>query len=432
MKKLTLIFVGLLAITFRSSGYGYSYINSYADGFVFDEMGITFAVYPDGEFDFYLANGQQSNTVSNGYVNVTFNSGYNYNPYVQYDDFGAVIQVENVPIWYDYYGRVTQIGDVMINYNNRRVCQVGGLYVHYNSYGYYAYHTGYINTWNPYFVFRPFYVAFARPVVNMCFVRQTPYRQYYTPVRYAYYRPYVQNVRPCYATIGHTYRPSGHGVAHARYTQTAGRGEVPVRRERSTVTTAQSSQQRPAVNRSSVSERSAVQPSQVRNAPSVSQRPTATQTSRPVNDANNVRVQSTRPQAASTQSRPVQSAPVRTGAQTQSSSSNRPVSTQPRTAATSTRSTSQVRQNMPAQNSMSSKPASSVSRTQATRTTAKPQSNVSSTPSRSAAGNSGTRPSSVSSSRGTSTVAKAPSTRASAPSSAVKSGAARTTVKRSN
>lgn len=243
MKKITLILASIFAIAIQSMAYGYGRgnINSYADAFVFDEMGVTFSVYPDGEFDFYLAGAHQSATIGNGYVSATFNSGYNYNPYVQYDDFGAVIQVENVPVWYDYYGRVTQIGDVMINYRNRMVCQVGGMYVHYNRHGHYAYHTGFINTWNPYFVYRPFYVAFTRPVINMCFVRTTPYRQYYTPVRYTYYRPYVRNTRPCYATIGHTYRPrGGNGVAHASYRQSAGRGEVAFKRERRTVTTASS------------------------------------------------------------------------------------------------------------------------------------------------------------------------------------------------
>lgn len=241
MKKLTLLLASVFGIAMQSlaHGYGHAPINSYADAFVFDEMGVTFSVYPDGEFDFYMDGLNHSTTMSNGFVDVTFNSGYNYNPYVQYDDFGAVIQVENVPIYYDYYGRVNQIGDVMINYRNRRVCQVGGLRVFYNRRGYYAYHTGFINVWNPYFVYRPFYVAFARPAVNLCFVRPTPYRQYYRPVRYTYYRPYVTNVRPCYATIGTVYRPrSGYGQVHARYTQAPRRNERPVMRERRKITTA--------------------------------------------------------------------------------------------------------------------------------------------------------------------------------------------------
>lgn len=238
MKKLTLLLASVFAIALQSfaHGYGHARINSYADAFVFDEMGVTFSVYPDGEFDFYMDNVMQS-TVSNGFVDVTFNSGYNYNPYVQYDDFGAVIQVENVPIYYDYYGRVSQIGDVLINYRNRRVCQVGGLRVFYNRHGHYAYHTGFINVWNPYFVYRPFYVAFARPAINLCFVRTTPYRQYYRPVRYTYYRPYVTNIRPCYATVGTVYRPrSGYGQVHGRYSQAPRSGERPVMRERRKIT----------------------------------------------------------------------------------------------------------------------------------------------------------------------------------------------------
>lgn len=253
MKKLTLILAsvfGLVSVS-MAHGYGHAQINSYADAFVFDEMGVTFSVYPDGEFDFYMDGLNQSSTVSNGYVDVTFNSGYNYSPYVQYDDFGAVIQVENVPIYYDYYGRVSQVGDVLINYRNRRVCQVGGLNVFYNRHGHYAYHTGFINVWNPYFVYRPFYVAFARPAINLCFVRTNPYRQYYRPVRYAYYRPYVRNVRPCYATAGTVYRPrSGFGQVHGRYTQTANRGERPVMRERRKITTATANARPAATNRS--------------------------------------------------------------------------------------------------------------------------------------------------------------------------------------
>ncbi|MFC2176266.1 hypothetical protein ACFLR1_04785 [Bacteroidota bacterium] len=237
MKKLKLVLASVLLIATHSMAHGnkHSSIRSYADAFVFDELGVTFSVFPDGEFDFYLPEPNCSNTVSNGYVSVTFNSGYDYNPYVQYDDFGAVIQVENVPIYYDYYGRVNQIGDVRINYSGRNVCQVGGLYVHYNRHGQYAYHTGRINVWNPYFVYRPFYECFARPLTNQCFVRPNPYRAYYKPIRYTYYRPYARNVRPCYANVGYTYRPQGHGTAHFRYSQRAHGGERAVVRQRRVV-----------------------------------------------------------------------------------------------------------------------------------------------------------------------------------------------------
>lgn len=354
MKKLTLLLAsvfGLVSVS-MAHGFGHANINSYADAFVFDEMGVTFSVYPDGEFDFYLPQNQQSTTLSNGYVNVTFNSGYNYNPFVQYDDFGAVIQVENVQVWYDYYGRVSQIGDVRISYRDRRVCQVGGLYVHYNSYGHYAYHTGFINTWNPYFVYRPFYVAFARPAINLCFVRTNPYRQFYTPIRYTYYRPYVQNIRPCYATIGHTYRPpAGYGRVHHRYTQTAGRGEVPMVRSRRTVTTADASPRPSNMNRAAVSnQRAAVNSTNVRTNNGSRQ----TQTVPNANSGRSIQRTSEVRKPVATQPRTVQSAPVRT------STNNRVA---PSTSSTRAATYSQSRGNVNA--SSVSRPSSSTSTRQA-------------------------------------------------------------------
>ena len=173
----------------------------YGKSFVFVEDGITFAVYPDGEFDFYI-----NDTPHGGpHVNISFNAGYNYSSYVQFDDYGAVIQVLNTPVFYDYYGRVAQIGSVRIYYNNRRVVRIGGLHVFYDPYGAYSHCNGYINVYNRVYVYRPFHRFFVRPVVQFCLVSFRPYRRYYTPARYTYYRPYVNNVRTCYATVGKTY-----------------------------------------------------------------------------------------------------------------------------------------------------------------------------------------------------------------------------------
>ncbi|MDT7827061.1 hypothetical protein RQM65_00095 [Pricia sp. S334] len=175
----------------------------YDDSFIFVEDGITFSVYPDGEFDFYI-----ENQVSGRRHGITFNSGYNYNPYVQYDDYGAVIQVENVPVFYDHYGRVVQIGDVDIDYRRNRVRRVGGMHVYYNRRGFYDYHTGYINVFNRHYLYRPFHAFFARPAVELCLVYNRPYRRYYSPVRYTYYSPYHYNTRRAYAKIGRPHRYS--------------------------------------------------------------------------------------------------------------------------------------------------------------------------------------------------------------------------------
>ncbi|MFT4831023.1 MAG: hypothetical protein ACI815_000662 [Psychroserpens sp.] len=180
---------------------------NYNNSFIFVEDGITFSVYPDGEFDFYIdeRNGVNAN-VNFRNVNITYNSGYDYNPYVQYDDYGAVLQVENIPIYYDYYGRVTQVGNVDISYNRGRVNRLGGLYVYYNRNGVYSHHTGFINVYNRRYVYRPFHNYFARPAVGLCLVYNRPYRRYYDPVRYTYYRPYNNNYRRSYAKFGNEHR----------------------------------------------------------------------------------------------------------------------------------------------------------------------------------------------------------------------------------
>ncbi len=180
--------------------------DGYGNSFIFVENGITFSVYPDGEFDFYIdERANYGASINTRHASITFNSGFDYDPYVQYDDYGAVIQVENVPIYYDYYGRVDQIGDVNIRYRNGRLYRLGSMHVFYNNNGYYDYHTGYINAYNRYYEYRPFHGYFARPALGFCLVFNRPYRQYYSPVRYTYYRPYRSNHRRAYARTGEHY-----------------------------------------------------------------------------------------------------------------------------------------------------------------------------------------------------------------------------------
>lgn len=178
----------------------------YGNSFIFVENGVTFSVYPDGEFDFYIDNRVNVGVGARvGNVGITFNSGYNYNPFVQYDDYGAVIQVENIPIYYDYYGRVSQIGGVDVWYRNGRVRRLGGLNVFYNG-GVFSHYTGFINIYNRGYVYRPFHRWFARPAVGFCNVWTSPYRRWYNPVRYTWYRPYRNNYRRAYAQIGREHR----------------------------------------------------------------------------------------------------------------------------------------------------------------------------------------------------------------------------------
>ncbi len=194
MKKLfTLTLVFLFGIGF-SNAENNSRSRNYTNNFIFNQDGIEFAVFPDGQFDFnYL---QDRNGigfyVNTGNPHVSFNTGYNYNRFVQYDSYGAVIQIEETPVFYDSYGRVNQIGDVSINYRGGYINHIGNMNVFYSRPGVIDYYSGYINVYNRNYVFQPWHNFYSVPLVNRCIVYNTPYRLSYLPIRYAwsYHRNY--------------------------------------------------------------------------------------------------------------------------------------------------------------------------------------------------------------------------------------------------
>lgn len=305
------------------------------NSFIFLEDGITFAVYPDGEFDFYI-----DNRLGNNRRNVTFNSGFDYSPYAQYDDYGAVIQVENIPIFYDFYGRVSDIGSVDINYRNGRVNRLGTMNVFYNQRGFYDYHTGYINRFNRSYVFRPFHSFFARPALGFCFVRTSPYRRYYNPFRYTYYNPYRFNRRNTYAKIGRTHRYNQARQERSRVYRNDKRVAVRENRARNNRTVARSNSAR---SNRTVARRGDIA-SNTRNANRVSQkrsnntavrssRNTATNRSRGVSKNSNTRA---------TNSRTVKRTATTTRAPQRKTVAKRTVTKTPRSR-TVTRSTTQYR-----------------------------------------------------------------------------------------
>ncbi|MDT0294204.1 hypothetical protein ACFQ3R_00725 [Mesonia ostreae] len=163
----------------------------YGKSIIFTENHIEFAIYPDGQFDFHYQPATTNVNIHSSNVNISFNSGYDYDPYIQYDDYGAIVQIENVPIYYDYYGRIIQAGNVNVNYNNSgRLVNVGGLHVYYDSYGHFSHFRGYINPYNRAYVYRPWHRYYTIPLANHCIVYARPYRAYYHPhrVNYEYYR----------------------------------------------------------------------------------------------------------------------------------------------------------------------------------------------------------------------------------------------------
>ena len=173
MKKIALLLVGIITLSLspfalantesnlNTSDY---YNDGYGETFTFVESGITFSVFQNGEFDFYInsRNGVHAG-VNVGGVSISYNSGYNYDAYVQYDDYGAIIQIEDVPIYYDHYGRISEAGNVRIRYNGNRLARVGGLYIHYNHYGHYSHYTGFINIYNRHYAYHPYHNYFIRP-----------------------------------------------------------------------------------------------------------------------------------------------------------------------------------------------------------------------------------------------------------------------------
>jgi len=188
MKKALLTLVTFALVSFGTlNANNNQNLNNSINSFSFIENGITFSVFQNGEFDFYLnnINGVRVNYQINN-VSISFNSGYNYNNYVQYDRYGAVIQIMNTPIFYDYYGRISRIGNVNVNYINGRLVALGGMQIFYNNYGRYAYYSGYVNTYNRHYRPQHYNNCFVKPYYDYRTVSHIPYRKHYKANRYAY------------------------------------------------------------------------------------------------------------------------------------------------------------------------------------------------------------------------------------------------------
>lgn len=244
MKNITLIlafmFVGVSASANISKA---SFLpNKYGEAFIFIEGGVEFAVYPNGEFDFHY-NPNFINTsvahIPNPRKNISYNAGYNYDAFVQYDDYGAVIQIEHVPVYYDHFGRILQAGDVIIRYNNKGlISRVGNMHIRYNRFNQPVRYVGVINHYNTRYVYRPWHQYYMRPHTNYQVVHYEPYRAYYQPARMNYYQynTYYQN-NNYYYNKNNFYRPGQSEVVYnyGRRTSTV-RDNNAVVRNSSTVT----------------------------------------------------------------------------------------------------------------------------------------------------------------------------------------------------
>ena len=201
MKNFTLIiaflFVGVTASANSEIPRSSAPLN-YGESFIFVEGGVEFSVYPNGEFDFYYNPQFSSSPIGNiphPNSNISYNAGYNYDPYIQFDDFGAVIQIEDVPVYYDYYGRIVQAGNIFINYNSHgQLVRLGNMHIRYNRFNQPIKYIGYINAYNPRYIHRPWHRYYVRPHQSYSVVYFEPYRAYYEPSRLSYlqYNNYYQ------------------------------------------------------------------------------------------------------------------------------------------------------------------------------------------------------------------------------------------------
>lgn len=145
MKNVSLLFMSLLFLfSFTSYAQESDEISNdtidstvertYKDNepYIFVERGVEFAVFPNGEFDFaYVGLNYEQNPYKKPNRPFSYNGGYNYDMFLQFDVFGAVIQIETVPVHYDNYGRIIKAGSVDISYSEDAVAQIGNMHVQY-------------------------------------------------------------------------------------------------------------------------------------------------------------------------------------------------------------------------------------------------------------------------------------------------------------
>jgi hypothetical protein len=95
----------------------------------FNERGINFFVFPNGEFDFDTAKNAESDIVfRKGRRNLNADTGV----VIEHDSQGRVRRVGNVFMNYDYQNRIKRIGGVYMKYNRFVLTHVGGMQLIYD------------------------------------------------------------------------------------------------------------------------------------------------------------------------------------------------------------------------------------------------------------------------------------------------------------
>ena len=126
MKKGVLFFIGFFVIAFSTTLTNANTVGNFHRNRTinFVENGVAFSVFTDGNFNydtdvFMYRNGRR----------------FRQNIIIDRDYRGRINFINNVPIRYNRWNNVTQIGDVFINYNRGRIINVGHLTISYNHFG---------------------------------------------------------------------------------------------------------------------------------------------------------------------------------------------------------------------------------------------------------------------------------------------------------
>lgn len=149
-----------------------SYTNySYNNAVNFEERGIEYFVFTNGEFDF-----------NSNYSNIRINRNYK----------GLITRIGNSFINYDRFDNVTRIGNVFMNYHRGRLTNVGQLRVRYNLWGN---PTFYGSVKNNYFNYNGLQINLNVGTIfnyNDAYFYRNDFRRNYTQIRedanYYYYR----------------------------------------------------------------------------------------------------------------------------------------------------------------------------------------------------------------------------------------------------
>ena len=105
----------------------------------FTERGVTFFIFPNGEFDFNTETSASQTVLyqngRRGNVNATYGVPANIGTRIEHDAMGRIRRVGNVFLNYDSQNRVKRIGSVYMSYNRFALTQVGNLRILYDRRG---------------------------------------------------------------------------------------------------------------------------------------------------------------------------------------------------------------------------------------------------------------------------------------------------------